>query len=336
MFKTKGFHTLELKWKAQKRERTKNDLSRITFEKIKKSTQPLEDFIEETSKNGAELSVDFIIDGTDLGFWLNLNYFGRRAIGTDYINSISAYFLNNDFSFYTKSIMTRILGQKINYEECLAFCRDWFDDFKDEEELIDFTKKYMNDENVDVVLYCSKCCHDKLCGYFGIQVYQTETSILWQLGLYRGGVTTFKFDKEDYFKAFKEPIELFNKESENLGLEPIDINKKGVMFKTLEERIDDLKKDYLINYETYTLEQLRNIFKLGKIEEIDTGIAMALQKGLNIEKLRADMETEYKGLSKDDKNSISWRIVDTSSAFNSVSFTDRTFAIKAYLLYNKQ
>lgn len=338
MFKTQGYHTLELRWKAQKRETIKDSLSRITYERIKSKEEDLEQFFIEEKEKGAQIYLDYIIDGTDLAFWINLNIYRYRAIGLDYSNRLSQ---GINFSKHVKEMsatwgremLKQMLGQKITYEECLENVKEWLNS-KDQEEIESRARSIFEGENKDVMLFASACCADRLCGYIGAQIHQSETGVLWHLPLLRRGPVAFNFKKEAYFNAFKEFGEFINKRLREEGKLEVDLYKNEVTFLSKEERIHALKTKYNLEPQTYQLKDLKQLFSQGDIHEIDAGITWAMQLGLNLKLLREEMEAEYKALSKEEKNSISWKIADANAYLESVDLTDRGFAVKAYLLYS--
>ena len=75
MFNKKGINKIKLRWKATKRITVKDNQSKIIYDKAKKPSIGLKQFIQEERANDAEIELDYLIDGTDLAFHLNINYF---------------------------------------------------------------------------------------------------------------------------------------------------------------------------------------------------------------------------------------------------------------------
>ncbi|MEM7372387.1 MAG: hypothetical protein AAF587_27455 [Bacteroidota bacterium] len=105
MFKKEGLHNFELRWKAQKIKWINDTQSRIEYEKIKEKDKDLKQFIIEEKAKGAKIRLKYIIEGTDFGFWLNLNFFrSKKAIDGERLeNMLTMGF--NIFGSLTKSVI---------------------------------------------------------------------------------------------------------------------------------------------------------------------------------------------------------------------------------------
>ena len=228
MFKTKGFYKIALRWRSQISENVNKGVDRILYEREKNKEEDLKEFIQEEMSKGTDIFLDFLINEIDLGFWLNTNYFLKRIIGIDYKNTIAyPYRYNTEVDFdkinftYQKIILKRILGQLIDRNDCIDDLNLKETDYT-LEELENSVIYTLNLENQDTMLYCSGCCGDRACGYFGMRVYQTDKSVIWQMRLY--GIIKFEFDKTDYFNAFEEYTNFINTELIKRGFNPVKVN----------------------------------------------------------------------------------------------------------------
>lgn len=323
-------HTIELRWKVQKVDSNKD---RIIYQKAKKSNEDLKTFI--TERKDATIALDFLIDGIDFGLWLNLNYFTRKVIGTNYSNNIT-YTLNfgsfGNTNFYAqKIILKRIIGQLVTLEECMDSTRFWEPKLT-ETELEKKGKEIMDDENQNTMLYCSACCGDRLCGYFGIRVYQTNSHVIWYLDL--GPIKQkIHFEKANYFHGFEAYINLINHELKTLGKGTVSIKDQGEQIIDINTKVDLLVKKHQINKNSFDMPQLKAILKTGSIDDINTGIYLATTLGFDIAELAKEIEDSYKKLSDEEKNSISWKIHDNSEFLSTVELYHPALAKKAFLLW---
>lgn len=329
------FNKIELRWKGIKRDRSGGGPDRIIHENIKPADQDLKSFIIEERAKGGEIFLDYIIDGVDFAFWMNLNYYTRRVIGINFRNNICYGFnclpLERINFYYQKIILRRILGQFIILEDALDYEKSHR---KDETE--DVIKKYaeglMKDENKNTMLYCSGCCGDRLCGYFGIRVYQTETEVVWYMTL--SGKHKIRFKKEAYFEAFKEYFDLINFELEKLGAKKVALDDEADIMLSIAERVKLIQSKHQIKQENFERNALNTIFKSGDIEDIDTGIYLANSLGYDIEALKQELEDTYNALPENEQNGLSWKILDHSEYFSSIELYYPSISRKAFLLYS--
>jgi len=328
-------HTIELRWKAQKWDYKESVSGKIIYQKIKTPDEDLKQFIKEQKDKDATILLDFIIDGVDIGLWLNLHYFTRKAIGEDYSNNItytfnSIPFQNTNF-YYQKIILKRIIGQLVTFEDCMESTKFWQPKLT-QTELEKEAKFMMTDENRNTMLYCSSCCGDRLCGYFGILVYQTNSHVIWYLNLDSIEQKIF-FKKINYFSGFKEYINLINNELETLDTETVSIKDMGEKIIDINSRINLLIKKYQINKDSFDMSLLKKILKSGSVEDINTGIYLAEILGFNMPKLAKEIEASYEKLSDQEKNGISWKIHNNAEFLRTLELYHPTLVKKAFLLW---
>lgn len=324
-------HTLELRWKAQKREETK-----IIYERTREANEDLKSFIVREKLKETKISFDYIIDGVDFGLWLNLNYFTRRVIGVNYKNSLSNGFNFGTFeeiNFYDlKILQKRILGQKITIEDSKNFCRLMYSK-KSEEEILIEAESYKKDENKDTMLYYSACCYDRLCGYFGIKVLHTNNTILWFCRMTDNNFLRINFDKSQYFEAFQELVELINNELEKLGTSKINFEDEGERRKDITTKLNEFIQTNQIDANTFNKENLQVIFEKGDIEEIDTALYFANKMGIDLNSIKKEIEQKLDSLPKAEQNSLAWKILDNSTEIGTMELTNRALAKRVFLLY---
>lgn len=328
-------NAIELKWRALKLLRPDDAPEKITYEKIKPVDEDLKSFLTEERARDCEIFLDFIIDGVDFAFWLNLNYYTQKFIGLELRNNICYGFNNrlyNEVNFYyQKIVLRRILGQLVTLEDAIDYKKAYRLDYK-EEDIRNEAKELVKDENQNTMLYCSGCCGDRLCGYFGIRVYQTESEVVWFINLM--GKHKIRFPKEEYFEAFSEYLDLVNDELALFGAKQVTLDDKADVVLPIDERVTLIQTKYQIKEEHFDKETLIIISKSGDIEEIDTGIYLANSLGFDIEALKNELEDTYNALPKNEQNSLSWKILDNSEYFNSIELYYPNISRKAYLLYS--
>ena len=338
MFKKEGYHQLSIKWKAQKRRDINDKVSKITYEQFKNDDQSLKDFIVQEKSKGATIYLDYFIDDTDLGFWLNLHFYKFRVVGSRLINPIGAICNIQDFKkfnfHYAKILLKRLLGQFVSREECLEFANH-ICQTREPDEIQAFADTVFKEDNQDTMLYGSDVYASREGGYFGMKVYHIEDSIQWHMNLY-GHMTKFKFEKEAYFKALEEYILFFNEELLARGVDPVNVFDLGEPYLSKPEKVNRLTEKYDFTREAFNRDVLMMLFKTATLEEIDTSLFLANETGMNLEQIRLDLENTYEGFSKGEKDSISWKIIDLGDYVYSLELYDRASAFKAYLLYNEE
>jgi hypothetical protein len=337
MFYTKGINIIKLRWKATKRITVKENLSKIVYDKAKEPSKDLKQFIQEERAKDAEIELDYIIDGKDLAFQLNINYFRSRYIGNS--NGVKnplpmSYNYRNfdeiNFS-YQKLLIKRHLGQQLNYEDCYSVVSN----YPKPENLDGQAAEMMTYENKDTMLYCSACCGDRLCGYLGMQVYQSEESFIWDIGLTKQPLR-LEFTKENYLSELQEYLDLVNTGLNSSGIDKISPTSPGTKLPNFEDDMQVVEKKYFNKEKVDLLETLELIFQSESIENIDKGIFIAVENGLDINSIKNKIEIEYHKLSKSEKSGLEWGIIDESSYMRTKNLKFRKESMKAYLLYKRR
>jgi len=337
MFNTKGVNKIELRWKATKRITDEENTSKIVYNKTKDSSILLKDFINEERLKGAEIELDYIIDGVDLASHLNSNHFKSCYISTNIKNSLAFIFnykkLEQMDVNYEKINLKRHLGQQITFEDCysVVIVRQ----FLESQEIDEQVYEMMNDENKDTMLYCSACCGDRLCGYLGMQVYQSSSSFIWDIGLGKQPLR-FEFSKKNYLSELEEYIELINTELKLRGLEPVDETSLGVPLQNYYEGVLLIKTKYLNKGSVFTLKILENIFQSENIENIDMGIYLAIENGIDLTSIKNKIDLDYNNLSKKEKSDIGWDRIYETSYMMTKNLKFRKESMKASFIYKRR
>lgn len=336
MFNTKGINIIKLRWKATKRITVKENLSKIVYDRAKEASKDLKQFIQEERAKDAEIELDYIIDGKDLAFQLNINYFRSRYIGNS--NGVknplpmSFNYQNfDDINFsYQKLLIKRHLGQKLNYDDCYSVVSN----YPKPENLDEQAAAMMTYENKDTMLYCSACCGDRLCGYLGMQVYQSEESFIWDIGLNKQPLR-LEFTKENYLSELQEYLDLVNSGLKSSGLENINPTSSAAKPPNFEDDKKVVEKKYFSKEKVDLLQTLEIIFQSESIENIDKGILIAVENGLDLNSIKNKIEIDYNKLSKSEKSGLEWDIIDESSYMRTKNLKFRKESMKANLLYKR-
>ncbi len=141
----------------------------------------------------------FVINGTDLAFWLNLN------VGLSKYLDWTGGIFNSFYTWYEISpnvpsirlLIHQFLGKKVDINKLREF------GFKIEKD-DDFWKELVKRENELVPLFICGC-GDWMCGNLSIRIAKKDNLISWDLGAY---FRLFVFDFESYKKEFDELEEL--------------------------------------------------------------------------------------------------------------------------------
>lgn len=321
-----GIQRIDLEWKAQKREWNEKDESRIVWERTKTDDEDLEEFIKEAQAQKAQLHLEYWIDGVDLGLWLNLHFFAKRIIGQEFLSTLSFVYNHRAFDEvkfqYQGLDLRKLLGQAI-YSQVAPMSNET-------NEPSAVTSLRMEKENIE--LYCAACCGDRLCGYFGIRIYHTATEVIWNLGL---GVLkdTIRFDRTQYLEAFREHVNMVNKQLALLDVPLVDLYKMGIPYRTISEKRELLINKYQLNQNNFTRIQLNQIFKEGDADEINTALILAKDWAWDLVQLEKNLDAKYNQLSSTEQNLMSWKIHDNISSFAGLKLENVAVVKKAYLLY---
>lgn len=333
---TQSTHHLQLRWKSRRQLQEEGaEIPQTIYEQEKPATQSLKDFITTESRKGASICLEYWIDGISVEDWINEHYFERAVLGEEYANNISfgwqvETFASKDLQ-YRKNDLKLILGQLPTVEDYVSSARHYYTGATPAV-LLEKAKGIQEEETQDTMLYCSSCCGDRYCGYFGIQVYQTEQQVVWFFQL---GETPYRlpFLKIYYFKAFGEYTEMLNKELTGQGIAPVDIEEEGRYLVPIETQVEQLQVAYGIEAETLTLSVLESILELGKIEEMNAAIYWAQQLKMDLTPLENFVEAQYKQLSEEEKSALSWKILDNSAYFGTLDLCHPELIKKAFLLF---
>lgn len=238
MFKTpSGIDTIELKWYVQEIETDeKTNIRTITYERIKDKEEDLKTFIYSELKGLKSLKFDFVINGIDFTDWINTYFYGKEVLNTDMSNSIIQDLTNyhyewlklDDFDIFDyvdlesmKLFLKQLMGQPIQYQDAYnyAYFRnyEWVTDPKYAdtysarlEEIVKLgLKEYNNDQ---VWLFRCSICRDTLCSGYPITVKDLGHRIQWNFG---DRFRLLHFDKQQYYGAFQEFLEMLNTEIVN-------------------------------------------------------------------------------------------------------------------------
>ncbi|MEZ4847284.1 MAG: hypothetical protein R3B93_01350 [Bacteroidia bacterium] len=336
MFNKKGeFDLIKLQWQAIRYEDEE-----ILSRKVKPEYQDLKEFIQEERKQGNKIFLEYLINDIELSSWLNRNFFEDEIISAvgERREPLSLY-MN---AAYKKIALKRLFGIKINEQDAFDAYNYW--DIKNQlskEELkakqtsiMEGATQILEEENTDTMLYCSGCCSDRLCGYFGIRVAQTENAIVWFALLDKENLR-FQFEKAQYTDVFQECINMVNNEISELGMKEMDASEEGEKWIEMEEWIDVIIEKFQIDRDTFSLTQLNEIFLKGSIQEIDAGIHLAESLGINTEIIKEDLDERYSSLSEEEKNLITWRMIDSGEYFGTLHLHYPGLARKAFLLFSK-
>ncbi|MGH1338698.1 MAG: hypothetical protein ACRBFS_21470 [Aureispira sp.] len=334
--RNKNSYQIQLKWKAYRKVYNDEDnTSQIVYQKDKPKEQTLKDFIIEESRKEAAIKLEYYIDGVNFGDWLNTHYFEHQAIGENYANNLSCFLseetFKKQFFQYRKPDMKRLLGQLLTLEEALEFEKACWPKLSDKELLVR-AEGFQATENMDTVLYCSACCGDRLCGYMGIKVYQTEEHIVWY---FQGGKERYQFSfiKAQYFEAFEEYLTMLNAELVNMGIEPVSTTTSGEQRLDLPRQIEALKNKYELDAKELDTVLLTKILQKGDAEEMNAAIYWAQELGLDITSVEAFVEDTYKALTKEEQNALSWKMIDKEAYYNTLDLCHPGLVKKAMLLF---
>ncbi len=342
MIKEGGKNKFELKWKAIKYNKQSEECLEREYEKEKEKGKNLKEFIIEERAKDAKINLEFIIEGIDFGNWLNRNYYkDENAIGYDRFENNLTFVLNKlnyeEINFiYEKIGLKQILGQSISLDDCIDYYNSKEaknNKIEEREEIIERSKRIKLEEDKDVILFCSACCGDRMCGYIGIQIYHKGDEIIWQMRL-NEGITEFRFDKKSYLAEFREYIELINGELRKRGIGEVNIKERGKEINSIEEKIALLSLKFKgIRIDDLEKKAIMTVLKNGDEYEMDTIIILAKQQGIKEQKILKWIEEDYSKLSKDEKERISWRIIDKSEYYNNLDLNNTTLVKKASLIY---
>ncbi|KXX71080.1 hypothetical protein [Flammeovirga sp. SJP92] len=203
--------TFEIRWhQYEKRERKVQGHSfhkeYFHFHLQKKPDENLLEFLRESYENDYYVTIRYIINGEDFADYMNLNYYGHRALdapGGDF-NSLTYHWnryiseglsksdwLNEIFLRNIAYFIKGIKGEKIIAEDLKA----WGMDEKD----VEF---FLEDAKLSFTLYGCCQCLDRECGYWPIDIEKNEHWVKWHLPeMYHKG---YQFKKENYLKEFEE------------------------------------------------------------------------------------------------------------------------------------
>ena len=110
----------------------------------------------------------------------------------------------------------------------------------------------VNYENKDTMLYCSACCGDRLCGYIGMQVYQTEKSFIWDIGITKQPLR-LEFTKENYLSEIQEYLDLVNSGLISSDIKTVDPTSPGKKLPNFDDGIQIVKMKYLNKEKSFSL-----------------------------------------------------------------------------------
>lgn len=342
MIKKEGIYQFKIKWKAVKVKWLHDDNYELEYEKVKEKGKSLKDFLIEEKANDAKINLEFIIDGTDFANWLNLNYFeDKKAIGFERFENNLTYALNNlnynQINFIHEKIgLKKMLGQSLKLDDCIDYYKSKNGNKVESESSNKIkinSKSILLEEDSDVILFCSACCGDRMCGYIGLQIYHNEKEVIWHIRLYEE-ITEFRFEKKSYFTEFREYVDLVNNELRQKGIKEINIEEKGKEIKSVDEKLTSL----CLKFKILKIEELKKIdiitvFKNGNEHEMDTIISLAISQGIKEDEILKWLEEDYSKLSKVEKDSISWKIIDRSEYLDNLDLNNMTLVKKASLLY---
>ncbi len=342
MFQHKELNKLKINWVARKINRIDDSSYEIVYENKKGKGKNLKEFILEEKSKNSDIYLNYHIDGMDFSKWLKSNYFEDHdfEIEQQYENNLSFCFNHLDYqdiNFSLFKIMAkRALGQTVDLEDCTDYHHSRKNKYKpnNEKKIIETGKAMMQEENMDTILFCCTCCGDRMCGYIGIQIYHSESQISWQLRT-QSKLVEFRFSKTNYLNEFKELIDLINRELSIKNGRPINIYKTGATKKDMNEKIKNLfNKHKNLSQKKLEINDLKNISKTENLEDIDSIIHLIRKQGLHHNEIKEILEKEYSGLSKKEKNSISWKMLDNEQYFNNLDLENPILVKKAFLLYS--
>lgn len=338
MFNRKAeFDEITLRWKAF----LYDDDSQIISTSEKPPHLTLKEFIKATEENGQQLFLDYIINGVSLADWLNLNYFERKAIGPIHSYQESLGCIKNPC--YRKILLKRLFGIKITEQDAFDAANYHRAKHKRSEEQLKreqennkaFAHQILDDEAGDTMLYCSGCCGDRACGYFGIGVSQFKDTITWFASLGAHSKLKFSFKLEQYTEAFMETITMINHDLIEQDYAPCSLNGAIEQGYHVNDYANIVAKKYNLNKASFSRPQLNEIFKAGSIKEIDSSLFLVQSFGYDLALLKEEVEALYLSLPEADKNGIEWRIIDGSSYWSTIDLFQPTIAKKILLLYSQ-
>ena len=168
-------------------------------------------FIQESKQQGCYLTMNYFINGYDFVQYMNLNYFRRSTldIPSQLVNSLSfPWNTHKQINYpYEKLLLKRHLGQKISKQDVEAAVDNM--NCSSSEMRHHLIEKVYQAEQQDVNLYGCCICRDRECGYYNINVIESDQFIEWDLKIpYHRG---YRFDKWAYYDAFAEYGQLLEK-----------------------------------------------------------------------------------------------------------------------------
>ncbi len=141
----------------------------------------------------------FIINETELAFWLNLNFYQSKYL--DWVggifNSFYTWFEISPNAPSIRLLIHQFLGKKVDINKLREF------GFKIKK-VDNFWQELVKRENELVPLFICGC-GDWMCGNFSIKISIKENLIIWNMG---GYIKPFVFDFISYKKEFDELEEL--------------------------------------------------------------------------------------------------------------------------------
>ncbi|WMX12513.1 hypothetical protein [Aureispira sp. CCB-E] len=331
------FDEITLVWTAVEYD----DCSKIISTIVKPEDLELKKFFTSTENKGYCIFLDYKINDVSLASWLNMNYFQRKVIGPIHSYDEPIGSLKNPF--YRKILLKRMFGLEITREDAQEAANYYkhnepksAEALEEERKLNEeYASRIFDEENSDTMLYCSGCCGDRACGYFGIGVSQSKDSVIWFANLGKHLNLKFSFEKEQYISAFREIIEMINQEISEKGGEPFWIEGTSESWYRVEDYAPIVAQKYNLKQTSFSREQLDEIFKAGEIKEIDSSLFIAQSFGYNLEHLREEVEATYCNLSEKDKNLIEWKIIDNATYWGTIELFEPTLTKKILLLYSE-